>query len=210
MRGRFLFAMVVAGTASFGCGGGGGMTGADGGPGGGTCTSNASCGGDIVGAWTIVQACNAKASKSKTCGAETYTVSNPVQSGTLTFRADGTATEVLRTTGTLADVLPPICLTNAAQTCADIEASYRELVQSGAGYTSASCADNAGTCECALGFDTTTNVSGTYTTSGSTLTVVTNGGSSSSQTYCVTGSTLIISVPSTIGDPPVIYVLTRQ
>jgi hypothetical protein len=204
-----LFAIVVAGAASFGCGGGGGMTGTGGGSGGGTCTSNASCGGDIVGTWTIVQACNARASKATTCGAETYTVSNPVQTGTLTFRADGTATVVLRTTGTLVDLLPPICLTDTGQTCADVEASYRELVQSGAGYTSASCADNAGTCECTLGFDTTSNVSGTYATSGSTFTVL-SPGTSDSQTYCVTGSTLIINVPSTTSDPPVIYVLTRQ
>jgi len=209
MRGAFLFAIVVAGATSAGCGGGGGMTGTGGGSGGGSCTSNASCGGNIVGTWTIVQACNAKVSKATTCGDETYTASDLVQTGTLTFRADGTATVMLRTTGTLADVLPANCLTNSGMTCADREASFRELVQSGAGYTSASCADNGGTCECALGFDTTSNVSGTYTTSGSTFTVLSSS-DSDTQTYCVTGSTLIINVPSTTGDPPVIYVLTRQ
>lgn len=202
MRGTFLVAIVVAGAASLGCGDGGGT-------GGGTCASNASCGGNIVGTWTIVQTCNARTVKAKTCGDETYTVSNPVQTGTLAFRADGTATVVLRTTGTLVDVLPPICLTNTGQTCADVEASYRELVQSGADYTSATCTDNAGTCECTLGFDTTSNVSGTYTTSGSTFTVL-SPGDSNTQTYCVTGSTLIINVPSTTSDPPVIYVATRQ
>jgi hypothetical protein len=179
-----------------------------GGAGAGSCTSNASCGGDIVGTWTITQACNVKSVKATVCADQTYAVSDQVQTGTFAFRADGTATQMVRTTGTIAEVFPPACLATGIMTCAETDASYREQVRTGSTYTSASCADNAGSCECDLTFDTTTNVSGTYTTSGSTFTVMGNGNSSTGS-YCVTGSTMIINVPRA-PDPPAIYVLTRS
>jgi hypothetical protein len=195
---------VALGGISLGCSDAGG-----GGGGSASCASDASCGGDVVGTWTIVQACNATASVAPgACAQRTDTFSEQAQSGTLVFRADGTATETLRTTGTLTEMTPPVCLASTSQTCADIDAEYKSLVQAGSSYTSANCTDNAGTCVCTLTFDTTTNVSGTYTTSGSTLTVTSNGSATAS--YCVTGSTLVFSVATATGDPPSVYVLTRQ
>ena len=95
------------------------------------------------------------------------------------------------------------------KTCANLDADFKDLVQTGSSYTTASCADNAGMCECTLMFDTTSNVSATYTTSGSALTITSNG-SGNPVTYCATGSTLIISPARTTGDPPAVYVLARQ
>jgi hypothetical protein len=190
---------VVGGVLLAGCSdGGGGTTGA-------TCASNASCGGDIVGTWAIAQACGVRTSKAVTCSEEQYSVTDAAQTGTFVFRADGTAMQAVTTTGTMSLTLPPSCLAQSAQTCAEVEADYRANVQSG--YTAASCVDNAGTCECTLMFATSTNVSGTYTTSGSTL--MASGNLTAS--YCVTGSTLVLKpdvMPT--GDPPSVYVLTRQ
>jgi hypothetical protein len=199
-----LLALASGAPGALGCGGGGGDA-----TGGATCASNASCGGNVIGTWAIAQACNTTASFPTACGAETYSISDNAQTGTIVFRADGSATEMLRTTGTLHDSLPPACLTNG-ETCADIDAARRDEVLTGTIYTAASCSDNAGTCECTLVFDTTSNATGTYTTSGSTLTVTTNG-TPNPISYCVTGSTLVMSVATrTIGGPPVVYVLTRQ
>jgi hypothetical protein len=217
MRGTVLIALMVAAAASSGCGGGnggggggagggggGGTTGTDGGPSGATCSSNASCGGDIVGTWAIVQACDVKIVKAKTCDAETYSVSDQTQTGTLVFRADGTATATVTTSGTLTDLAPASCQTSG-ETCADVDASFKALVQTGTMYTSASCADDAGTCVCTLAVHLTSDRTAPYTTSGSSLIL-----GNSTASYCVTGSTLIISSPDATGGPPTIDVLTRQ
>ena len=194
-----LVSVALAGV-SLGCGSGGGGINA-------TCASNASCGGDVVGTWTIVRACNTTASMPPGCGAETYTVTDTAQTGTLAFRADGTVTEMIRTTGTFTLMSPPECLASSMETCADVDASYKDLVRTGSSYTAANCADNAGTCVCTLMFDTTSDIAGTYTTSGSTVTITSSGNAVAS--YCVTGSTMVLSAPRTTGDPAV-YVLTRQ
>jgi hypothetical protein len=208
MRGTVLIALTVAAAASSGCGGGasgGGTGGTDGGPGGATCSSNASCGGDIVGTWAIVQACGVKVVKATACDAETYSVSDATQTGTLVFRADGTATETVTITATLIDHAPPSCQTSG-ETCAEVDASFKSAVQqTGSIYTSASCADDSGTCVCTLGVNLPSDRTGPYTTSGSSLIVGT-----STASYCVTGSTLIISSPNATGEPPTIEVLTRQ
>jgi hypothetical protein len=201
-RRTLLFVIATAGVAALGCG--------DGAGGSGTCASNASCGGNIVGTWTIVEACNTTTTLAPTgCAERTYTVTDHAVTGTFVFRADGTATRTLRTTGTITLSTPPVCLASAMETCADVDAAFKSLVQTGSGYTAASCADNGGPCVCTLMFDTMSNVSATYTASGSTVTV-TSDGDNSSASYCVTGSTLVFSFASTTGDPPAVIVLTRN
>jgi len=204
MRRRLLVTVAAAGVAALGCGDGGGGTTGTGGTGGGaggsdSCASNASCGGNIVGTWTIVQGCNIRTTLAPTaCADRTYTASDQTVTGTFVFRADGTATRMVRTTGTITLFSPPACLASAMETCADVDASFKSLVQSGSSYTAASCADNGGTCVCTLMFDTTSNVSATYTTSGSIVTITSNGDNS------------IASSASTTGEPPAVIVLTRQ
>lgn len=63
---------------------------------------------------------------------------------------------------------------------------------------------------CTLMIDATSDITGTYTTSGSTLHVTSNGVTTNGVTYCVTGSTLAISVPGTTAMPGPVYVLARQ
>jgi hypothetical protein len=205
--------MVLAGAIlSVGCGDGdGGKTGGDGGGGGSgaTCSSNASCGGDIVGTWTIAQACYATLSRPLSCAQEQQSVSDQVQTGTMVFGSDGTFMLMTRTTGTLSILLPPSCLAEQAATCAEADANLRELAEISETFTSASCVDDAGTCACALMFDISSNGSGTYTTAGSTLTI-TSSGDPRDSTYCVAGSTLVMAVEAgSTADPPRISVLTR-
>jgi hypothetical protein len=208
MKGTLLVGMALACVPlSVGCGHDAGGTSATGGGAGGsgaTCSSNASCGGDIVGTWALTQACNPRVSVPITCAGDQYTASGVAQTGTFVFRADGTATQMVRTTGTLLATMPPACLAQRGMTCAEMEATLR----TGPNYTSAICIDKAGTCECTLAFDASTNVSGTYTTSGSTLTA--NGGSSTA-TYCVTGASLVMRPDGQpAGEPTLTFVLTRQ
>jgi hypothetical protein len=208
-RALTVLAVLAADLVAVGCGGGGGgTTGTGGGTGNATCESNASCGGNIVGTWAVTQVCDLTTSVPPGgCADATNIVSDQVQTGTIAFRSDGTATQMFTTTGTLTKSSPPICLTSAMQTCADMDAAARALV--GSTYTAASCADSAGTCVCTLMFASPANVSGTYTTSGSTLTVVSSADTTTG-TFCVAGANLIIELPGATGKPPVVYVFTRQ
>lgn len=140
------------------------------------------------------------------CGERTDTVSGQTQTGTFVFGSDGIATQMVRTAGTVTQVTPASCLGSATQTCADLDAALQANVQAGTGWKSGSCADSADDCVCTAMFETDTNVSGPYATSGSTVT----GSGNSTLSYCVTGSTLILSSTNTTGDPPVVYVLARQ
>lgn len=218
MRGICLLAIGFA-AATSGCGDGKGSTGTGGtGGGGGTGGSGASCagrntacGGDVVGTWAIAEVCNLTLTTpgSPLCPGTDYSQSTLTETGTFTFRADGTATEDLTATGTLREAVPASCL-DVLGTCADLDANFKMAVQDGL-YTSGSCATGAAdSCDCMGTFQVTATISGTYTKSGSTLTLMNTSNNSTTSSYCVQGSTMVISVPSTTGGQPAIYVLTKQ
>jgi hypothetical protein len=77
------------------------------------------------------------------------------------------------------------------------------------GYSSGSCMTTGAGCTCRLMLDAMATTSLTYTTSGTTL-MQTVDGMTSSASYCVSGSTLIVSIPSPNGGSPAVYVLTKQ
>jgi len=219
MRLVFLAAIACAAVATAGCGDGKGSTGTGGvGGGGGTGGSGASCtgvetacGGDVVGTWAIAKVCDLFVSTPGTplCTGTEYIQSAVTETGTITFKADGTVTEDLTGTGTFREVVPSTCV-EVLGTCAEIDASFQMLVRPGV-YTSASCASAAsGSCDCTAAFNTTATVSGTYTTSGPTLTLMNTTNTSTPASYCVQGSTMAFSVASQTGGPPAVYVLTRQ
>jgi hypothetical protein len=219
MRLVFLSAIACAAAATAGCGDGKGSTGTSGVGGGGgsggsaaSCTGvETACGGDVVGTWAIVKVCDLFLITPGTplCTGIEYIQSALTETGTVTFGADGTVTEDLTGTGTLREVVPSTCF-EVLGTCAEIDARYQMVVGQGV-YTSAGCASAAsGSCECSAAFRTTATVSGTYTTSGSTLTLMNTTNTSSPASYCVQGSTMGLSVASQTGGPPVVYVFTRQ
>ena len=218
MRLVFLSAIACAAVATTGCGDGKGSTGTGGvGGGGGTggsaaiCASNSACGGDVVGTWAIAQVCNLFLTTPGTplCPGIDYSRSTLTETGTFTFRTDGTATEDLTGTGTLRESVPASCL-DVLGTCESLDAAFKMAVQDGS-YTSGRCGTGtAGSCDCTADFQTTATISGTYTTSGTTLTLMNTTNTSNAASYCVQGPTMVVSVPNMTGGPPAVYILGRQ
>jgi len=224
MRGILLSSIALVAVATSGCGDGMGSTGTGGvgavGGGGGAggtggsvsgCGRASACGGGVVGTWAIIEVCNLTVTTPDPgiCAGVQYAGSTLTETGTFTFRTDGTVTEDLTGTGMLHEVVPSSCF-DVLGTCAQIDANFQMAVGQGT-YTSGSCASAAsGSCECTAAFNTTATVSGMYTTSGSTLTLMNTTNTSTSDSYCVQGSTLVISVPNTTGAPPAIYVLSKH
>jgi hypothetical protein len=206
MRQALFGAMVMTGLVSLGCGPsiGNASTGA-------SCNQNAACGGDIVGTWAIAETCNVVASPEGMgfCPQLQFSVRAFRETGTFTYGADGTATLDVTIVATFEEVLPPTCL-QAPLTCEAIDASIQDqLAQPDSMYESGGCTSVAsGNCECTFSADRMVTSSATYATAGSMLTHTANGTSGTSS-YCVSGSTLIMSSPSTTGGPPAVYVLTK-
>jgi hypothetical protein len=200
--------------ASTGSGGAGGGTGSAGTGGGASCNADAACGGDIVGVWEFASACNLDGPRPEGFCSQQTVVSQVSVTGTYTFGADGTATFDGTYTGTVNEILPAACLVDPLSTCAALDADVKQRVAApGSVYKSAACtAASSGGCACVWSFKTTATTSATYTTTGSTLTLTnTSSGTTGTSSYCVQGSTLVISYPpATPGGPPIIYVLTKR
>jgi hypothetical protein len=232
MRQAFMVAMAATAVLSIGCGAGmgvgstgtgastgsggaaGGTGGAGTGGGGASCDANAACGGDIVGVWDLTATCNLDGPRPDGFCSEQTVVSQASVTGTYTFRADGTATFDGTFSGTDNDALPAACLVDPLSTCAALDADLKQRVAApGSIYQSAACTEaSSGGCACAWSFESTATTSATYTTTGSTLTLTnTSSGTATTSSYCVQGSTMVISVPpSTPGGPPIIYLLTKR
>jgi hypothetical protein len=209
---RFFSTVIVVGL--LGCGGGGGgplgvagaggkttgtggtggapagSAGAGGGPtiGGPTCGKVEPCGGNIVGTWKVENTCLANGGlvmdASDICAGATLATTSVTGTGTETFAADGT----YHAMGTLSIgfklTIPTSCFA-PGKTCAGLTAEE----QAQPSVTSASCATVGPSCVCQLtggaGDET-----GTWTTSGTTLTTTPTGGTASTDPYCVQGNEL--------------------
>jgi hypothetical protein len=152
------------------------------------CTMFSACGGDIVGTWTVTNACygggvNPFAAQ---CPSSTDQIAVTSASGTMTFNADGTYSTTFDVNMTMDFTLPTAACLNGA-TCAQIQASF---VQSdgGTGSTVATCTDAAsGGCNCHLTSTSDAPKNGHYAVSGSTIML--DGQAAS---YCVEGSGLLL------------------
>jgi hypothetical protein len=214
------------------CGGGGGRT-ADGGTGGShggsggsggvgghatgtggsggngaSCPSVSPCGGNLVGTWKVTQTClTATGNLGNLCDGGDAPANLAFSfSGTLTFNADGTYSSALTGSETAHEYFPSGCAPFGA-TCAQLG---QQVIDGG----SISCSlDSAGGCTCdSMAPARDSSQSGTYATSGSTVST-THDGTTSVASYCVQGSVLYeIAGP---GDGGVltsmgVAVLTRQ
>ena len=158
----------------------------DGGP---TCAAVAACGGGVVGRWTITDTC-ASLDLGAVCGGTTIQATLTF-AGTQTFNADLTYAQVGSAGGTLTYHFPASCI--GAQTCAQV----RDRILSagspeGMGFLfqSATCTSERGGCACdAILSNIPTNETGTYSTSGGTLTTV-HDGTIDATPYCVNGDTM--------------------
>jgi hypothetical protein len=161
------------------------------GGGAGSCAGG-SCGGDVVGAWTIVSACSSGTSLvgSASCPTASGRVLTISVSGTQTFRADLTYTIQATTGGTVEMKVPSSCLARDGLTCAQLG----ESLTNDARYQSADCVDGA-TCTCVVQVaEQSASAQGTYSTSGGTLSLFQQGALMEERDlYCIQGATMVVS-----------------
>jgi len=162
--------------------------GGDGAGGGGSCGAVQPCGGSLIGTWTVNDSCQSVTDFTfdMACPEASIDQSAIITSGSLTFNADMTVTVNLSQSGTLRVTAPLSCLTQVT-TCDE----YASVFSPGPPDATTTCTTVAGNaCDCTLVYATpqTTSGSGTYTTTGSTLSWTLSGDSDGS--YCVQGNTL--------------------
>jgi hypothetical protein len=209
----------TAGTGGSGGSGGGGGMNVDAAVNGISCDPFTACGGSIVGTWRVVSSCGVVSSPA-CASSERITAQSSAPQTTYTFASDGTFT--LTASGDLTEALryPLACLgalTDAGipQACADLERAFLAPQTGDAGtqtveVTSASCAAAANeTCACTavIRYGGTQTTSGSYTTSGSQLTLVASAdggvrdaGADPYGEYCVAGNTLTLRFINSTSD----------
>jgi hypothetical protein len=197
-RGMVLFSIVAAPLLST-CGSSGG----------GSCGKVAPCGGDIVGSWTITGACVNNGAVTMQiaqllpgCTTATGSVSNVHATGSASFNTDMTytLTETLSASGQA--TIPPSCLqvSGFSITCADADLLLQQvIVTMPTGIQSAHCSGSS-SCVCDFTLSpTTTNETGTYTTTGTTLATTADTGTVNSIDYCVQKNALhMVAVDTTM------------
>ncbi len=206
------------------CGGGSGV-GSDGGTGGAgavgdagtdrgsdgpTCGAVAACGGAVVGRWNVTDGCvTAAPDLSNVCVGITATVKF-LFTGSASYNADLTYTQTGSNGGTVHYQFPSACI--GTQTCAQVQAVLLSAGSAaGMGFTfqSAVCASGGGGCACdATLASQAANETGTYSTTGGTLTTV-HGATSDSAQYCVNGVTMH-QMPNVTTGATGSIVLTKQ
>ena len=193
-------ALVLTGALVSGlsCGGGGG--------GSGTCAMAGTCGGNVVGNWKITSSC-IKASGSlgdSTCPGATVDGSLSV-TGTAAFTADASYSLAFVLSGSETIFFPASCLTSngVTVTCDQLNQVFMAMPLDPTTITSIHCASaGGGACNCTANLaSSSTNESGTYTTSGGTLTTTSTAGDVSTDGYCVQGNHLDLTPPANMADP---------
>jgi len=201
--------MAANGCSSSSGGSSGSSSGGSTGSGGSSCSSVEACGGDVVGAWTVLSSCltvsgdldlssvGAACSSASVAGALHVT-------GTWTANSNKTYADNTTTTGDTQFTLGSSCLIiSSTQTTCDGAAG---LLAPGLGYHSLTCPSAAGGgCNCSgnvsqtgtIGLNSSApSTSGTYSISGSVLTI--SGDSADvDYSYCVSGNKLTLTPKST-------------
>jgi hypothetical protein len=163
-----------------------------------SCGAAAGCGGDLVGSWKITSSCvevdTSQMMGSMACPGLGISGSDIDMSGTVVYAADGTYQTNTTTSGSLTINVPASCLEQQGitLTCAQVQ----QALESNASTGSISCSGSNG-CSCVAQLTPQIQAaSGTYTTSGSTVTHQSSTGESDSNTYCVKGNTATLSSDS--------------
>ena len=219
MRVRALTGLGCLALLALGCGGH--ALGHDGGAGGGTGGSTGAggilgtntfftvgcqldftpCGGEIGGTWRSDPKCKPMTPKQiagDPCPGETFGLDGVATTATWTFAPDQTFTVLISTQGPATFMTPQECLVDEngrPVPCTGAAAGARaagRLLYTGGVASSPMCKDQPASCDCTVPYlPAPVAVSGTYTTSGTTLTVTLPGGLVSIPAdYCVSGDTL--------------------
>ncbi len=166
----------------------------------GTCGQVEPCNGPVVGTWKAAAACATAGfvmNLQGTCPAGTISGVTATQSGTYTFNAD--LTYSIAVTGQLSyDAANPASCNPGGMSCAALAAAESAL--SGGTLT----CTGSGSCNCQGSFAETDTETGTYSVSGTVITLVNSaGGYTLQQSYCVQGNTLhILDVDTTTNMGP--------
>ena len=187
-----------------------------GGDGGGSCGKVAPCGGDVAGTWNVSGACFKSTTLDTTlgsaCAGATVALTFTALSGTVALNGDLTYATTTTAAFALQQTLPAACLQALATTCAALDQQFKEMMATDPTVLSAGCT-GSGTCICSLRTaPQTSSETGTYATSGTTLTLTASDGTSESNPYCVQGNELHVmalnpSMPASIDADTV---LTRR
>jgi hypothetical protein len=155
---------------------------------GGSCGKVEPCGGSVLGTWKIENTCLSNGGlvgdASDICATATLASTGISGTGTVTWGTDGT----YHATGTLSLsfklTIPTSCFA-ADKTCADADAEMKAdptVVSTG-------CVTSGASCVCQFS-SVESDETGTWSTSGTTLTQTSTGGTASSDPYCVVGNEL--------------------
>jgi hypothetical protein len=161
----------------------------------GSCGKVQPCGGDVVGNWRISGACLDSAALSMdigmACPGATINISLVNVSGSASFNADLTYTVTQSASFTAQETIPASCLTSGGLTltCAQLDQQLQQqIAMDPSTFQSARCSGSSScTCTFTIAPQTSTDT-GTYTTSGTTLSITSSDGSTSSNGYCVQGN----------------------
>jgi hypothetical protein len=174
-----------------------------------SCTNVTACGGDIVGAWTVAGSClpvtGAVDVSGFGLGCSEAPVTGSLQvAGTWTAMADGTYVDDTTTTGEQVFAMPASCLnvSGTVTSCDRVARPFRSTL----GFTVVTCLSDTATggCTCTATVEQLGGMgvislekpkSGTYTATGNVITA-TSAESETKYDYCVTGSTMTLSVAS--------------
>jgi hypothetical protein len=208
--GHFGAGGALGAAGSFGVGGrlGTGGAGVGGGSGStiGRCGAPA-CGGNLVGNWAFTVSCVPTTMGDSSCPTQTINGSGVQRSGTLTLNGNGTYALDETDSGTFVVDTPTSCLSGA--TCAQFQAAFQVP---NATFSSATCSATVTGCRCNLvAVPARTTESGTYVTSGTTVTTTSSAGVVSVYGYCTDGSTTLrVIFPSSTPANPNEAVLTKR
>jgi hypothetical protein len=163
----------------------------------GSCGKVSPCGGDVVGTYNVSAACFDTAALSMNliadCPGASANISGLSVSGSASFNADTTYSVTETISATVSETLPASCLmmNGVTITCAQLDQAIQMLLTQIPGtYQSAHCSGGS-SCTCTFTLvPQTTSETGTYTTSGTTITTTDSTGSTSSSEYCVQGNEL--------------------
>jgi hypothetical protein len=111
-----------------------------------------------------------------------------------TFNADQTFSTSAATMFTVSWVFPSECVSGGGASACD---ALQSQLQDGVGfiYDSVACAPSGSTCDCTVGLTFGGNFAGTYSTSGSALTLTVPGATTTgTTTYCVQGTNLTLHI----------------
>jgi len=206
MRRRLAFLVCALGAMAFvGCGDddsdGGSGSGGDGDGDGDApiadCSTFAACGGDIVGSWTIQEACLGDFNPVEDfCSEATVDLSSVSFSGSVEYLADGTYSVSSTQSGSVTVSIPASCLTGVTD-CNTLDSD--EFDCSG---------DATDSCDCTSSAADTVTETGTYATSGNDVTLTPTGDDPETSTYCVEGD--VLKLRQTDEDLEITFALTRN